>query len=119
MKYSLFEPQEILKKVKVCVKAVARVPLLVIALLLSSFFAPATNAAPAKKSINERVGLVRDTLKRNASQAQTPSNNLSYSERLLSQWGNWGNWGNWNNWVNWNNWNNWRNWGNWGNWGNF
>lgn len=118
MTYSSFSEREILKKLRSWLKTLARVPVLLTALLLSSFLAPAANAAPAKRSINERVELIRDTLKRKASQDQTPTTNLSYSEKLLSQWGNWGNWGNWNNWLNWNNWNNWRNWGNWGNWGN-
>jgi hypothetical protein len=118
MKRSSFNRQNILQKVRSCAKALARVPVLFTALVLSSFFAPPANAAPAKKSINERVELVRETLKRKAS-ALAPANNPSYSERLLSQWGNWGNWGNWNNWNNWLNWNNWANWGNWGNWRNY
>jgi len=118
MNYSSFSKREFSNKVKSCMKALARVPMLLAALLLSGFLAPSVNAAPAKKSISDRVELVRDTLKRKASIDQAQTKTLSYSERLLSQWGNWGNWGNWNNWLNWNNWNNWRNWGNWGNWGN-
>lgn len=115
MNYSSFSKQHILNKVKSSVRALARVPMLLAALLLSGFLAPSVNAAPAKKSINERVELVRDTLKRKTSVDQVHVKNLSYSEKLFSQWGNWRNWVNWNNWLNWNNWNNWKNWGNWGN----
>ena len=118
MKRSSFFQREIWRKLKSCAKSLARVPVLVTALLLPSFPGSIANAAPLKKSINERVELVRDALKRKASDPQLPANNLSYSERALAQWNNWGNWGNWNNWLNWNNWNNWRNWGNWGNWPN-
>lgn len=118
MKCSSFNPQPVVRKLTSCAKALARVPLLVIALLLSNSSATAVNAAPAKKSINERVELVRNTIRRKASNDQAPANSLSYSETRLAQWGNWGNWGNWLNWNNWNNWNNWRNWGNWGNWPN-
>jgi hypothetical protein len=115
MKYSPLSKPEISNKIKSCMNALARVPMLLAALLLSGFLAPSANAAPARKPINERVELVRDTLKRKTSIDQAPAKNLSYSEKLFSQWGNWGNWGNWLNWNNWNNWNNWRNWGNWGN----
>src|SRR5689334_11017486 len=118
MIYSSFLKREISNKLKSCMKALARKPMLVAALLLSGFLAPSANSAPARKSLNERVELVRATIKQKGSMDQAPAKNLSYSERLFSQWGNWGNWGNWNNWLNWNNWNNWRNWGNWGNWGN-
>jgi len=108
----------ILKKLRAYAKRFARVPVLATALLLSNSTTPAAEAAQPQKSINERVELIRSTLKRKVTTQQTSANNLSYSERTLTQWGNWGNWGNWNNWINWNNWNNWRNWGNWGNWGN-
>lgn len=118
VKISRLKPA-ILKRLQSCVKTVARVQVLVAALLLSSAVTPAADITQTKKSINERVQLVRETVKRRTTNAQLQSNDSSYSERTLTQWGNWGNWGNWNNWVNWNNWNNWRNWGNWGNWGNF
>lgn len=118
MNYSSFSKREILNKVYAGVKTLARVPMLVAALLLSVFITPSVNAAPTQKSISKRVELVRDTLKRKSSMDPAHTKNLSYSERRFAQWGNWGNWGNWNNWINWNNWNNWRNWNNWGNWGN-
>ena len=118
MKHTATKQHAILQKLKLCAKALARVPVLASALLLANSSAPAANVAQTKKSINERVELVRDTLKRKAMNDQSPANNLSYSERALAQWNNWGNWGNWNNWANWANWNNWKNWGNWGNWGN-
>lgn len=109
----------ILRRLQSGAKALARIPVLVAALLLSNSVAPAADVTQTKKSINERVELVRDTLKLKVSNHQQKTDDLSYSETALTQWGNWPNWGNWNNWFNWNNWNNWRNWGNWGNWGNF
>ena len=111
-------PAGVFKKLESCAKALARVPLLVAALLLPHSAVSAANVAQTDKSINERVELVRSTFKRKVANKQAATQDFSYSERTLTQWGNWGNWGNWNNWINWNNWNNWRNWGNWGNWPN-
>jgi hypothetical protein len=108
----------LLNAVQSCAKVLTRVPVLIAALFLSHSAVSAANVAQTPKSINERVEMVRNDLKRKVTTNQGAANNLSYSERTLTQWNNWGNWGNWNNWVNWNNWNNWRNWGNWGNWGN-
>ncbi|HEY2971776.1 MAG TPA: hypothetical protein VGJ48_04630 [Pyrinomonadaceae bacterium] len=119
MKSTSSEKRTMVKKLKSSLKALTRATVLGIALLLSSSPAQAaSNPPPGKRSIRERVELVRETLKQRVAKEQIPGSQLSFSERALAQWGNWGNWGNWNNWVNWNNWNNWRNWGNWGNWGN-
>jgi len=115
MKRTSLTHEAIWKKLKSLTKALTRVPVLITALLLSSFSAPAASGAPEKKSINERVELVRDTLKRKATNGQIPTSSLSNSESTQVPWGNWGNWGNWANWGNWNNWNNWGNWGNWRN----
>lgn len=102
-------------------QALTRAAVLTTTLLFSSPSAQATGApVTPKKSIRERVELVRHTLKQKVADEKITGSQLSFSERSLTQqWNKWGNWGNWNNWVNWNNWNNWRNWGNWGNWGNF
>ena len=108
-----------MKKLKLSLQALTRATLLMCALLLPNFSAQsATVPPPSKRSIRDRVDVVRETLKSKVAKDQTTGTKLSFSESALAQWGNWGNWGNWNNWVNWNNWNNWRNWGKWGNWGN-
>jgi hypothetical protein len=111
-----------MKDLKSLLKDLTRATVLATTLLFSNSPAQAaSNPLPSKRSIRERVELVRETLKRKAANGSISGSNLSFSERALAQWGNWGNWGNWsnwNNWLNWNNWNNWRNWGNWGNWGN-
>lgn len=120
MKTPSDEKRTISKKLKSSFQAVARATVIAGTLLVStSPVHPATNPDASKKSIRERVGVVRETLKQKVAADQNPVSKLSFSERAMAQWGNWGNWGNWNNWVNWNNWNNWKNWGNWGNWGNF
>jgi hypothetical protein len=104
------------KNFKSTLKALSRITVLTCTLLFSSFSAqPATITPVSKKSIRDRVELVRDMLKQRVANEQTAQGKLPYSLRELAQWGNWGNWANW---ANWNNWNNWRNWGNWGNWGN-
>jgi hypothetical protein len=107
------------KKLKASIKALTRATVLASTLLFSTSPVLAASNSPAcKKTIRERVEIVRETLKQKVANDQGPQTRLSFSEKALAQWGNWGNWGNWNNWLNWNNWNNWRNWGNWGNWGN-
>jgi len=107
-------------RIKSSLTALTRAAVLTTTLLFSSPSAQAGSiTVTPKKSIRERVELVRQTLKQKVDE-KTARSQLSFSERSLTQqWNNWGNWGNWNNWLNWNNWNNWRNWGNWGNWGNF
>ena len=116
---STSDEKRVMKKLKLSLKALTRATLLTCALLLPNFSAQAATVPPAsKRSIRDRVDVVRETLKYKVAKDQTTETKLSFAESALAQWGNWGNWGNWNNWVNWNNWNNWRNWGNWGNWGN-
>jgi hypothetical protein len=110
----------IVKNLKLTLKTLSRAMVLTGTLLLSSFPAQPASITPAnKKTIRDRVELIRERLNDRTANEQVAQDKLSYSVRALAQWGNWGNWGNWNNWLNWNNWNNWRNWGNWGNWGNF
>src|SRR6266498_810481 len=116
MKRTSNEKRAMVKKLRSSLKALTRAAILTATLLLPNISAQPANIQEAnKRSIRERVDLVRETLKQKVAE-QATGNKLSFSERALGQWGNWGNWGNWNNWVNWNNWNNWRNWGNWGNW---
>lgn len=116
MKTTSDENQTTIKKLKLSLKALTSALVLAVALLLPVSPSQGASNPPSKKSIRDRVGLVRETLKQKAVNDQIPGTKLTFAERALAQWGNWGNWGNW---ANWNNWNNWRNWGNWGNWGNF
>jgi len=119
MKSISHEKRTIVKRLKSSFKALTRVTVLTCTLLFPNFSAQSASIPPAsKRSIRERVDVVRETLKQKVAKEQPLGSKLSFSEAALAQWGNWGNWGNWNNWLNWNNWNNWRNWGNWGNWGN-
>lgn len=103
------------KKVRSSWKTLVRTLVLTCALLLPPSPTQAANPLPEKRSIRDRVELVRETLKLRLAKDQAAESKLSFSARALAQWGNWGNW---RNWGNWNNWNNWKNWGNWGNWGN-
>lgn len=116
MKTPSDEKRTTIKKLTSSLKALMSALVLAGALLFPVSSAHAASNPPSKKSIRDRVGLVRETLKQKAVNDQIPGTRLTFAERALAQWGNWGNWGNW---ANWNNWNNWRNWGNWGNWGNF
>lgn len=119
MKRTSLEMSALMESIKSPIKALMRVTVLATVLVFSSSPAPAAGVPqPTKKSIRQRVELVRETFRQKVANDQIPIGGLSFSERALAQWGNWGNWGNWNNWVNWNNWNNWRNWANWANWGN-
>ncbi|MDQ3802660.1 MAG: hypothetical protein M3416_02235 [Acidobacteriota bacterium] len=103
------------KERKSSVRALARTALLAGGLLVPTPSAarPLDEVHSEDKSIEQRVKIVGEALKKKLSVEENYDEKLSYSEVELAQWGNWGNWGNWNNW------NNWRNWGNWGNWRNY
>ena len=90
------------------------------AALIGGLLIPTAQAADigeARQTLEQRVQIVSDALRKKLSEGQSAdsaqASDALDADETTAQWVNWYNWGNWNNWKNWANWNNWYNWVNW------